>query len=136
MNLEAVDGITNCSNNCRKVSRSQPGSPEFVKLMELKFMSPSDYARWKIPALWNRAGATMDQHVDVPMHLLFLWITKTVVFDGARVDVGEEQKGCLHMQMQPCRCLLDLGLIGARSFLLEEARWEGTLQRTTWQWQG
>ena len=60
MNLEAVNGITECRNNCRKVSRSQPGSPEFVKLMELKFMSPSDYAPWRIPALWARAGVTLD----------------------------------------------------------------------------
>ena len=81
MNLEAVNGITECSNNCRKVSCCQPpaGSPEFVKLMELKFMSPSDYVPWRIPALWARTGATLDQHVDVPMHLLFLGITKTVV---------------------------------------------------------
>ena len=92
MNLEAVDGITNCSNNCRKVSRSQPGSPGFVKLMELKSMSPSDYAPWRIPALWNRAGVTMDQHVDVPMHLLFLGITKTVVLMVQEWMLGRSKK--------------------------------------------
>ena len=87
MNLEAVNGITECSNNCRKVSRCQPpaGSPEFVKLMELKFMSLSDYVPWRIPALWARAGATLDQHLDVPMHLLFLRITKTVVSSMVQV---------------------------------------------------
>ena len=92
MNLEAVNGITECSNNCRKVSRTQPGSPEFVKLMELKIMSPSDYAPWKIPALWARAGVTLDQHVDVPMHLLFLGITKTVVMMVQEWTLGRSKK--------------------------------------------
>ncbi|KAI2511725.1 hypothetical protein MHU86_2619 [Fragilaria crotonensis] len=86
MNLEAANGITECSNDCRKVSRSQPGRPEFVKLMELKFMSPSDYAPWRIPALWaHHIGVTLDQHVDVPMHLLFR-DHQNCCLDGARVD--------------------------------------------------
>ena len=92
MNLEAVNGITECSNNCRKVSRLQAGSPAFVKLMELKFMSPSDYAPWRIPALWDRAGVTLDQHVDVPMHLLFLGITKTVVKMVQEWTLGRSKK--------------------------------------------
>jgi hypothetical protein len=92
MNLEAVNGITECSNNCRKVARSPPGSPAFVKLMELKVMSPFDYAPWKIPALWARAGVTLDQHVDVPMHLLFLGITKTVVLMVQEWTLGRSKK--------------------------------------------
>ena len=92
MNLEAVNGITECSNNCWKVARSQPGSPEFVKLMELKVMSPFDYAPWKIPALWARAGVTLDQHVDVPMHTLFLGITKTVVLMVQEWTLGRSKK--------------------------------------------
>jgi hypothetical protein len=34
MNSEAVNGITEHAVNCRKLNRAQPGSPEFVTLME------------------------------------------------------------------------------------------------------
>ncbi len=58
--------------------------------------------------------------------------------DGARVDVGEPAKKpqSYAMRMQPCPCLFDLGLIGARLFLLEEARWAAMLLRTTSHWNG
>jgi len=35
------------------------------------------YDTWKGPALWHR-GVPLSIHVDVPMHLLFLGVTKTV----------------------------------------------------------
>ena len=93
MNLEAVNGTTECSNNCRKVACSQPGSLEFVNTMELKVsMSTFNYAPWKTPALRARAGVTMDQHVDVPMHLLFLGTTKTVVLMVQEWTFGRSKK--------------------------------------------
>jgi hypothetical protein len=37
-----------------------------------------NYQMLQYPVLWNR-GNDLDIHIDVPMHLLFLGITKTVV---------------------------------------------------------
>ena len=34
--------------------------------------------KWKMPATWDR-GITLAQHIDVPMHLLFLGIVKTCI---------------------------------------------------------
>jgi hypothetical protein len=34
--------------------------------------------KWKMPATWDR-GITLSQHIDVPMHLLFLGIVKTCI---------------------------------------------------------
>jgi hypothetical protein len=33
---------------------------------------------WKYPAAWER-GITLSQHIDVPMHLIFLGIVKTCI---------------------------------------------------------
>jgi hypothetical protein len=33
---------------------------------------------WKYPATWQR-GITLSQHIDVPMHLIFLGIVKTCI---------------------------------------------------------
>jgi len=38
---------------------------------------PNLYECWSFPAAWTR-GVPLEVHVDVPMHLLFLGITKTV----------------------------------------------------------
>ena len=34
--------------------------------------------KWKTPATWDR-GITLQQHIDVPMHLLFLGVVKTCI---------------------------------------------------------
>jgi hypothetical protein len=40
--------------------------------------NPELYECWAYPTAWRR-GLPLDAHVDVPMHLLFLGVTKTVV---------------------------------------------------------
>jgi hypothetical protein len=39
---------------------------------------PRKYKQWMYPAAWIR-GVNIEQHIDVPMHLLFLGVVKTTV---------------------------------------------------------
>ena len=40
--------------------------------------NPANFERWKFPAIWRR-GCSLDQHIDVIMHLLLLGIQKTTM---------------------------------------------------------
>jgi len=51
---------------------------EYSILKHHKDQFPKKYVKWAYPAAWTR-GIMLEQHVDVPMHLLFLGITKTTV---------------------------------------------------------
>ena len=44
----------------------------------LRKVSPEKFEMWPIPPLWRR-GVDLDQHIDVPMHLLFLGVVKTCI---------------------------------------------------------
>jgi hypothetical protein len=47
-----------------------------ISLLKEKF--PTKYEMLRIPVLWER-GNDLDIHIDVPMHLLLLGITKSLV---------------------------------------------------------
>jgi hypothetical protein len=51
---------------------------EYYAISLLKEKIPAKYQMLPIPVLWNR-GNDLDIHIDVPMHLLFLGITKSIV---------------------------------------------------------
>jgi hypothetical protein len=51
---------------------------EYCAISALKQKIPLKYAILPITVLWNR-GNDLDIHIDVPMNLLFLGITKTLV---------------------------------------------------------
>ena len=40
--------------------------------------NPDHFERWRFPAIWSR-GCSLDQHIDVIMHLLLLGIQKTTM---------------------------------------------------------
>jgi hypothetical protein len=51
---------------------------EYSEISLLKNILPSTYQMLPTPVLWGR-GIDLDIHIDVPMHLLFLGITKSIV---------------------------------------------------------
>lgn len=51
---------------------------EYNTILWHKERNPSKYKQWKYPAIWSR-GVDLEQLVDVPMHLLYLGITKNSV---------------------------------------------------------
>ncbi len=51
---------------------------EYTILSLHKSKCPNKYNQWAFPATWSR-GVELEQHVDVPMHMLFLGVTKTSV---------------------------------------------------------
>jgi hypothetical protein len=50
---------------------------EYHILKRHKEHYPKRYQQWMYPAAWTH-GMNIEQHVDVPMHLLFLGVTKTI----------------------------------------------------------
>ena len=125
MNSEAVNGITEHAVNCRKLNRAQPGSPEFVTLMEKKLKHPNKYLPWEIPSLWSRA-VTLDQHVDVPMHLLFLGITKTVLSMVKEWTLGRRKEASFLRYANAAMLLpVRLGLDWCKAIPFGEGKWGG-----------
>ena len=59
--------------------RDKDTNPENFHIMEKeKNNHPECFSRWKFPAVWTRSYP-LDQFIDVPMHLLFLGIQKTIM---------------------------------------------------------
>jgi hypothetical protein len=80
INNEAIHGILNHAQNARaiKLLENEPNnSKHFQILSRHRDEHPSLYECWPFLAAWSR-GVPLELHVDVPMHLLFLGVTKTV----------------------------------------------------------
>ena len=59
--------------------RDKDTNPENFDIMQKeKNNHPDCFYRWKFPAVWTRSYS-LDQFIDVPMHLLFLGIQKTIM---------------------------------------------------------
>jgi hypothetical protein len=80
INKEGIEFILRNAQNT-KMLKSLEGSNtvhhQYQVLLDHQKNNPDMYDTWKGPALWRR-GVPLSIHVDVPMHLLFLGITKTV----------------------------------------------------------
>ena len=55
-------------------------SEEYIALAEQKSSCPELYQRWALPSLWDDS-IPLERYGDVPMHLLFLGVGKTLVLD-------------------------------------------------------
>ncbi len=80
INKEGIEFILRNAQNT-KMLKSLEGSNtvhhQYQVLLDHQRNNPDMYDTWKGPALWRR-GVPLSIHVDVPMHLPFLGITKTV----------------------------------------------------------
>jgi len=82
INFEAVTMILQHATNARiydYAERHKDTMPnEYGSTKRHKDRYPEKYNRWPYPAAWTR-GISLQQHVDVPMHLIFMGVTKTTV---------------------------------------------------------
>jgi hypothetical protein len=82
INNKAIEALIEHSMNCKYFnflgSNKDLYMIEYCAISALKQKFPRKYAMLPIPVLWNR-GNDLDIHIYVPMHLLFLGITKTLV---------------------------------------------------------
>ncbi len=82
VNNEAVAKVTEHALNERIYAYAEmhqedmPRQYHYLKLHKERF--PQKYQKWAYPATWTRQ-VDLDQHIDVPMHLLFLGVTKTTI---------------------------------------------------------
>jgi hypothetical protein len=76
---EAVQFVIHNAKNT-KILKTLEESNDVIQyhvLAKHRDNNPDLYNMWKHPALWDH-GLTINIHVDVPMHLLFLGVMKTV----------------------------------------------------------
>jgi hypothetical protein len=82
LNTKSVENILLHAEHCkgRKDIMEDPNSTEadLAALAVDMESEPHLYLPWPIPSLWQR-GLLLDQCPDIPMHLLFLGIVKTVM---------------------------------------------------------
>lgn len=80
---QTIDLILLHADKCKEFSdiSSDPNSSADLKaaVAREKEQNPLLYVPWPVPSSWAR-GVHLHQHPDVPMHLLFLGIVKTVIF--------------------------------------------------------
>jgi len=82
INNEAITMILQHATNVRiydYAERHKDTMPnEYDSMKRHKDRYPEKYNCWPYPAAWTR-GMSLQQHVDVPMHLIFMGVTKTTV---------------------------------------------------------
>ena len=81
INKDAVQSVLKHAQNARaiKLLEDDPNNNMHYQVLLCHHDSnPEMYECWAYPTAWRR-GLPLDAHVDVPMHLLFLGVTKTVV---------------------------------------------------------
>jgi hypothetical protein len=84
INNKAIEAFVEHSMNCKYFNFLESNKDlyliEYCAISALKQKNPRKYAMLPIPipVLWN-CGNDLDIHIDVPMHLLFLGIMKTLV---------------------------------------------------------
>jgi hypothetical protein len=82
VNKKETDLICEHTMNCRNYTHYETNQElypeEFAAINDLRVLNPSLFGMWPIPPLWKR-GYDLRTHSDVPMHLLFLGIVKTIV---------------------------------------------------------
>lgn len=82
LNNEAVSKVLEHATNEKIFSYAEANKDamtlEYNALRHHKERYPMKYVQWQFPATWIR-GTYLQQHIDVPMHLLFLGITKTTM---------------------------------------------------------
>jgi hypothetical protein len=82
INKKAIDALIDYVMNCKYFNFFESNKDLYhikyraVSLLKEKF--PTKYEMLRIPVLWER-GNDLDIHIDVPMHLLFPGITKSLV---------------------------------------------------------
>jgi hypothetical protein len=86
--LECVTSILLHADKCKEfhdVMDVNANSSDALKeaVTQEKNRRPHLYTRWPLPAVWTR-GVNLDQHPDIPMHLLCLGIVKTVILRVSR----------------------------------------------------
>lgn len=82
LNQKARDSILLRAERCKEfrdiMEDHESTDAEKEAVTAEKEREPNLYARWPIPSLWTR-GVLLSQCPDVPMHLLFLGVVKTVM---------------------------------------------------------
>ena len=77
---EIVARAKNCSLLQELESTGDITSDKYLAIYEEKSRCPELYQRWPLPALWDDS-IPLERYGDVPMHLLFLGVGKTLVLD-------------------------------------------------------
>ena len=89
---EACDSILLHADKCKEYQDiiGDPRSSQELKMAveQQKQNKPHLYEPWSLPALWTR-GTDLDQHPDVPMHLLCLGVVKTLII---RIQIWMSKK--------------------------------------------
>lgn len=87
LNNDAINSVIECATNA-KLFHDIDTDPEklvdpdkaafFEQIVAKRNKHPQKYMMWKFPPQWTR-GVNLSQHIDVPMHLVFLGVVKTVI---------------------------------------------------------
>ena len=84
LSKKAIEAIVARATNCSLFEDIQSTrditSDEYRALTEEKLNSPEQFERWPLPSLWDDS-IPLERYGDVPMHLLFLGVGKTLVLD-------------------------------------------------------
>ena len=78
--VEIVAKAKNCSLLEHLQSIGDVNSEEYIAISEDRSICPERYERWQLPALWDDS-IPLERYGDVPMHLLFLGVAKSLVLD-------------------------------------------------------
>jgi hypothetical protein len=82
INKKAIDALSDHAINCKYFNFLESNTDlypiEYGAIYLLREKYPTKYEMLRIPVLWER-GDDLDIHIDVPMNLLFLGITKSLV---------------------------------------------------------
>jgi hypothetical protein len=82
VNKKAIEALIENAMNCKQFFVCEKNNHKYLNEYQSMFYQKQtfqlNYQILQYPVLWNR-GNDLDIHIDVPMHLLFLGITKTVV---------------------------------------------------------
>ena len=82
LNAEIIGSVTEHALNARAyriaLQNKHTKPLEYDIIHRERMETPDIFERWKFPSLWRR-GCSIDQHIDVIMHLLLLGIQKTTM---------------------------------------------------------
>jgi hypothetical protein len=88
-----IEAIMLHADNCKQyrevMEDPDATAEEHLAVIAETNKDPILWVPWPIPAFWRR-GVDLVQHPDVPMHLLFLGVVKTMV---QRVETWTSNKG-------------------------------------------
>jgi hypothetical protein len=82
LNTEAISNVLECASNCKNLAQLEASvdlnPQQYDEMQQEGESNPHLLQRWRFPSIWMW-GCSLDQHLDISMHLLFLGVIKSVI---------------------------------------------------------